>query len=211
MGKLKTIGNATKKTARWAVPVSKDIERQMKTALGEKEVRNALEEYTERGGGYEEFLSGLKYEIEVENYKHRRLRGTAAALDTTNKALVPVDATLDAFGIFAGVGTGAKAILTAGKIPGYLAYDTYYALNTGDVKGAIKNLGWEAISWLVPGSLTHLINRYTEQADEYSAKNGGKNFANRVKKNLDAKIIQTTEEDFKPKNKRQMDLEELAA
>ena len=210
MGKLKKVANATKKTAKWAVPVSKNSEAQIKTALGEKEVRNALEEYMQRGGDYDKFVEGLMYDIEIENYKHRRLRGTATALDTTNKALVPVDVTLDAFGILAGVGTGARAILTAGKMPAYLAYDTYYALNTGDVGGAIKNLGWEAISWLVPGSLTHLINRYTKQADVYSAKQGGKNYTKRIKKSLDAKIIQGTEEDFKPKRKQQ-DLEELAA
>jgi len=210
MGKLKKVANATKKTAKWAVPVSKNSEAQIKTALGEKEVRNALEEYMQRGGDYDKFVEGLMYDIEIENYKHRRLRGTATALDTTNKALVPVDVTLDAFGIFAGVGTGAKAILTAGKMPAYLAYNTYYALNTGDVGGAVKNLGWEAISWLVPGSLTHLIKRYTKQADAYSAKQGGKNYAKRIKTGLDSKIIQGTEKDFKPKRKQQ-DLEELAA
>ena len=184
MGKLKTLSNATKKTAKWAVPIFKDIDSQIKEALGEREVRNALEDYIGRGGDYSRFIDGLRYEIGIENYKHRRLRGTATALDTTNRALVPVDTTLDAFSLFAGVGTGAKAILTAGKLPVYLAYDTYYALNTGDIIGAAKNLGWEAISWLVPGSLTHLISRYTKQADSYAARKGGKNFAKRIQKTL---------------------------
>jgi len=210
MGKLKAVANATKKTAKWAVPISKDMDKQIKEALGEREVRNALENYVENGGEYSRFIDGLRYEIDVENYKHRRLRGTAAALDTTNRALVPVDIGLDAFGIFAGVGTGVQAALSCIKFPFYLAYDTYYALNTGDWKGAVKNAGWEAISWLAPGSLTHLLSRYTKQADSYAAKSGGKNFAKRIQKSIDSKVIQATEEDFKPKKKK-ADLEDLAA
>lgn len=188
MGVIKSTAKGTAKTAKWAVPLTSDLDKQVDKALRRKEIGKAYEEYE---GDKEEFVERLKKHIGYENQKNRRLRYFATALDTGNKALVPYDSMLDAFSILAGVGAGTKGLITLGKIPTYLAYDTYYLTHTGDVGGAIKNLGWESVAWFIPGSLPHLINRYTHQADDYAVKRGGENFIKSLKKgSLEDKVKQ---------------------
>jgi hypothetical protein len=140
MGIIKSTVKGTKNTVKWAVPLgSTDIDELVGEALKRKEVKKAYEEYF---GDKKEFVNGLKYFIGNENKKNQRLKKFAGVLDTGNKALVPYDSMLDVFSIFAGVGTGTKGLITLGKLPAYLVYDTYYMAHTGDVGGILKNIGW---------------------------------------------------------------------
>jgi hypothetical protein len=178
MGKLKTIGKGIGKTAKWAVPTTANVEKQVKDALSDKEVSEAYSSYE---GDSDKFVTDLKGYIERENYKNSRLKHLSDVMDVTNKALMPVDATLAAFNIFAGVGTAAEGVITLGKLPGYLAYDAYYFGKTHDLKGTAENIVWEATAWLVPGSLPHLINHYSQQADRYAVKKGIEEFLKKIK------------------------------
>ena len=75
-----------------------------------------------------------------------------------------------------GMGSGARALLTLIKSPGYLAYDAYYLGKTGDILGTLGNIAYEGVSWLAPGALTHLINRYSHQADRYIIREASERF-----------------------------------
>jgi len=97
---------------------------------------------------------------------NRLLRRLAGYLDTANRVTVPIDTALDYSNVVYGVGLAGRAIGTMLKLPGYLAYSAYYAGKTGDFLGALGNLAYEGISWLVPGSLPHLISRYTHQSEK---------------------------------------------
>jgi len=100
---------------------------------------------------------------------------------------MPIDAGLDAAGVLAGIGFAAKGLLTALKLPFYALYNAYYAGKTHDVKGAIKNFGYEAVSWMTPGSLPHAFNYYTHQAEDYAAEKGAERFLNSLERR--AKVI----------------------
>ena len=170
-----------KKVAKWAVPAFVDVDSQVEESLKDKMVQKALERYD---GNIENFKNGLRGYIEYENQKNSRLRNSATTLDSANKALVPVDATLDAFSILGGIGYAAKGLVTLAKLPAYMAYDAYYLGKTHDLKGTLENTAYEAISWFVPGSIPHLLNRYTSQADRYATKKGIERFLYSLDKKL---------------------------
>lgn len=178
------------------IPKKTDIDKQIDKALKNKEIRKAYEEYR---GNPKDFIEGLKYDIMQENYKNRRLKYAAEILDTANKVTVPVDSAIDASSILLGIGTAVKGIETLAKIPIYTAYDLYYAGKTHDIAGALKNLGYEAISWFTPGSLPHLLKHYQNQANSFAVKKGSEKFLNRLEKKIKVS-----------KNSEGMNLEDLA-
>ena len=73
---------------------------------------------------------------------------------------------------------------------------------TGKTIDALKNAGYEALSWVSPGSLPHLLRHYTTQADKYVVETSSKNFLH----GLEKKVLQLP----KPK-KTGESLEKLAA
>jgi hypothetical protein len=181
MGKISGAVKATSKTAKWAAPILRgvNLNKQVDQALKRKDIQKELENYPE---DVTNFREKLKEYINYENIKNSRLEKIAKTIDTGNKALVPVDATLDAFNILGGVGYAARGLVSLAKLPAYIAYNTYYLGKTGDVKGAVKNVGYELASWLSPGSLPHLLNYYTRQAEKYAVKEGSKKFLKSLRK-----------------------------
>lgn len=169
----KAVGKGAVKTARYAAPFSPNTERQIGLALKMPEIRKAYKEFA---GDPREFIDSLRRYIEIENSQNYVMRKLAGTIDTANKALVPVDAFLDYMAFFGGVGTGAKAIGTLAKMPAYLAYDAYYLAKTGDFVGTLGNAVYELGSWFLPGSLPHLLNRYSKQADKYSVREASEDF-----------------------------------
>ncbi len=166
-----------------------DLDLQVNAALKLPEVRDAYKAFT---GKPEEFISGLRDYIAQENYNSKNLLRLGTYLDYANRKLVPLDMTLDAFAIFAGVGTAAKGIVTLAKLPAYLAYNAYYLGKTGDLTGTLGNAAYELGSWFLPGSLPHLIERYKKQAEKYAISSGSKKFLGRVKntsRSLEDKLI----------------------
>ncbi|MBR9705781.1 hypothetical protein GOV14_01980 [Candidatus Pacearchaeota archaeon] len=164
-----------KSTTRWAAPAlfKPNIDKQVKKAMRKKEIKKAFNDYE---GDPDNFKGKLKSYIEQENQRNYRLIKTANVLDSFNRATIPIDSILDYFSIMGGLGTAAKGIKTLAVTPGYLAYDLYYLGKTGDVAGALGNVGYEGVSWAVLGGLPHLLNHYTRQAEAYSVKKGSSNF-----------------------------------
>ncbi|MBU0957519.1 MAG: hypothetical protein KKF56_01775 [Nanoarchaeota archaeon] len=186
MGKIR-------KVAKWAMPLTPDIERQLDKAMKRKDIRDAYMEAQDP----EKFKGVLKDYIEQENAGISRMRKFGLALDTVNKATVPYDSLMDYLNIIGGgLGTGLQAIKTAAMLPGYLAYDAYYLAKTHDIIGTLGNIGYEGLSWLTLGSLPHLHNRYTSQADKYAVKNSSKRFLERLKsKGLEEKLTEPKKDD----------------
>jgi len=172
MGKIKKIID----TAKYLSPLLRkvDLNQQLNVAMKLPDINEALEKYEGTG---ENFRETLKKYISQENYKNRRLKNFAEMLDTTNKALVPVDTGLDAIGFLGGIGFGIKGLIDVfAKLPLYVAYDSYYFGKTHNTYDLMKNIGYETASWFSPGSLPHLINYYTHEADNYSVKKGSERF-----------------------------------
>jgi hypothetical protein len=190
----------TKKVAKWAVPASPDIEKQIDKAMKLPEVRKAYLEYE---GDPETFKEGLRKYIELENYDVSRMRKFATGIDTGNKSLVPFDAVTDAMIFAGGVGAGVKATTAVAKLPFYLTYDAYYLGKTGDLAGTLGNFAYELGSWFLPGSAPHLINYYTNQADKYATKEGAEKFLSKLERKA------SEFEKFKEK-KSKSNLEDLA-
>ena len=194
MGKVKGF-------AKWAVPIFGDIDKQVNYALKDEKVQEAIDNYD---GNIENFKNRLRSYIDIENQKNSRLRNSAATLDSANKALVPVDATLDAFSILGGIGYAAKGLVTLAKLPAYLAYDAYYLGKTHDLSGTLGNTVYEAFSWFVPGSIPHLINRYSNQADAYATNKGIERFLYSLEKKL------ADVEELPVKERKRQKLEDMA-
>jgi hypothetical protein len=195
----------TKKFANWAVPIKTDLDRQLREAMRLKEVKYSYKNFS---GDPTEFKNLLREYLERTNERNSRMRKLAAYLDSANKATIPFDAVTDAFIIAGGVGTAAKGIKSLAMSPGYLVYDAYYLGKTHDIPGAMGNAVYEALSWLSLGSLPHLINHYTRQAEKYNVKEGSKEFLKSdLLKSIDNKIINFEEEKAKSKK---ADLEGLA-
>ncbi len=187
-----------KKTAKWAAPFSSEVDTQVRKAMKMPEIRDAYENYH---GEPENFRALLKEYLETENQKNKGMRRFAAGIDTVNKTTVPLDAVLEYFTIMGGVGTAARGIKTLALSPGYLAYDAYYLGKTHDILGALGNLAYEVASWISLGSLPHLMNKYTKQADKFTIKEASKRFLRGLEERTS--IIQMP--------KRGIDLEGLAA
>lgn len=96
------------------------LSRQLKRAFEDKKVR----EHLRKGNvDYGTLKETLRRHIAEEDKRESRLLGFSRSIDKFNKYLVPVDTALDATSIFAGVGTGLKAIETALlKLPLYSVY-----------------------------------------------------------------------------------------
>ena len=75
-------------------------------------------------------------------------------------------------GFYGAIGAGA----------GYIAYDLYYLGKTHDILGTLGNIGYEAFSWFMLGSLPHLFSKYSRQADNYIVKESSKRFLETLKK-----------------------------
>lgn len=151
-----------------------DLDKQLKNAMKRNDIKVALHKYS---GSREDFESSLKNYIAIENYKNKNLERTAKTLDYTNKAIMPVDAGLDALGFLGGIGYGAGALVDVFvKLPVYSAYNAYYFGKTHDIYGVLKNIGYEAASWLSPGSLPHLMSHYIGQAENYATEKGSEMF-----------------------------------
>lgn len=179
--KMKTL----KKVGKWAVPTSGGLEKLVDKVMQDPKMKNLIEK---TGNSREVLERMVRQESEKVYDDTKNLRRFATVLDTANKATVPVDATLDYFNLMGGVGTGARAVKTIATSPGYLAYDAYYLGKTGDLLGTLGNIAYEAVSWLSPGGLSHLWNRYTRQADKYMAKEVKKSVKERVEKGRDVVI-----------------------
>lgn len=164
------LDNVVKRTGKWATaPLRTDLEGLVSKAAEKPEVKAVLSARPESRDSLRDSL--------VSAYTHNRgLRRLAGYLDTANRVTVPIDATLAYFDIMGGVGVAGETLMTALRLPGYLAYDAYYALKTGDVIGALGNLAYEGISWLVPGSLPHLIGIYAAQSERQIVNEGAKKF-----------------------------------
>ena len=172
---------------------SVDIDKQLADAMRLPEVRKAYQEFK---GDPEKFMEGLKSYIQAENGYDNNLRKLAGYLDTGDRALVPLDTTLDAAVIFGGLGTAAKGILTLAKLPIYMTYDAYYFGKTGDLVGTLGNAIYEAGSWFIPGSLPHLIGRYAKQAEKHATKKGSERFVKKIKQGgLEDKVLEFPEQD----------------
>lgn len=176
------------KIGRWVLP-GKSLDELLEGALKRKDVAEA---FKNSGKEYKDFKEELRYHLESSNERNKYLRSFARLIDTANKSTVPIDAVLDYFNIMGGVGSGARALLTLVRSPGYLAYDAYYLGKTHDVLGTLGNIIYEGVSWFVPGSITHLINRYTKQADKYIIEDGVKYF---LEKEASSKIKKLPKED----------------
>ncbi|PJE81611.1 hypothetical protein COU58_01550 [Candidatus Pacearchaeota archaeon CG10_big_fil_rev_8_21_14_0_10_32_42] len=198
----KIAAKSVKKGAEWYYPIHTDLDTQIKYAFKDKAIQEAYDSFD---GSPEQFIEELEKYIKIENYKNRKLKSFGSKIDATNKTLVPVDATLDAFAIFGGVGTGLKALMTLGKLPAYLAYNLYYLAKTHDFKGALGNLAYEATSWALPGSATHLINKYAPQADKYATKKGIERFL----KGLEKKVLEPEKKKRFSEKKKSQDLDSI--
>ncbi len=178
MGKLEGMANASKYVA--PSLVGENLDKQMYKALDRSEIKDAMKLYS---GSDADFKKSLKLYISEENRKNERLNKVAGVLDAANKALVPVDATLDAIGWLGGIGFGAKALIDVfAKLPSYAAYNAYYMGKTHDTYGLMKNAGYEVASWFSPGSIPHLFEHYAPQAEEYSVKKGSEMFLKGLEK-----------------------------
>jgi len=202
----KKVAKGAAATGRWAIPRKIDPDRQVEKAMKTREVRKAYLDYQ---GDPKEFRSKLREYIIQENSRNYDMRKFATALDSANKALVPVDAAIDYFTIMGGIGAAAKGIGTLGKIPVYLAYDAYYLGKTGDLAGALKNIAYETASWVSLGSLPHLINYYTHQADKHAAKDGSERFVKSLEESLEKKV-DTSEFGQAARKKKKIGLGRLA-
>lgn len=173
-----------KEVAKWAAPIisGPDLDSQLDKAMSRKDISKAFTEYR---GDPKNFRDSLREYIRQENEKNYGLIKFSRFIDSFNKATVPVDAALDYFNIMGGVGSAARGLKTLATLPGYLAYDMYYLGKTGDFVGTLKNIGYEGISWLMLGSIPHLLNNYTNQTDNYSIESASQRFM----KGLEARTI----------------------
>jgi hypothetical protein len=188
-----------KKIAKWAAPISPNLDKQLEEAMSMRKVKEKYETFQ---GNPEDFKRLLRGYIERRNDTNSGMRKFALGLDSANKGTVPLDSVLDFFSIMGGVGTGARAIKTIAMSPGYLAYDAYYLGKTHDIKGTLGNVLYEGASWLMLGSLPHLINHYTHQADVYSAREGAYEFLDSLEQKTNIIDLEKEKEKLKEKKKQ---------
>ena len=190
--KVKKVGSV----ARWAAPYKYvPFEDHLKIARQSNEVRDIFEETDPRY--HSELEERLAYHLDHTRQENRRLKYLGATADTLDKALVPVDIVADAAGILAGLGYAVslgKEILEA---PVKIANTVYYAAKTKEFGAIVKDLGYELLSFIVPGSLLDLTNRYSQRVDKYVAKEAVRRFIKEVKarkENKKTTLVDITEE-----------------
>ena len=185
LGGAKAAGKGARKVGEWAVPTD-SLDDLVEKALNNKDVKQTVDEaVSEHGYSKDELEDRLRSYIEKEREDTKGMRYLSLTLDSANKAMVPLDSALDYLNVMGGAGAGSRALLTLVRSPGYLAYDAYYLGKTHDLKGTLGNLAYEGLSWLSPGALPHLLNRYSHQASKYIVDSASDRFVNSLKGRLD--------------------------
>src|SRR3989344_6308567 len=160
-----------KDAGKWAVPVfnTPNLEQQLAAAKAYEPVK-ALLARADSKEAYDSLEARLRQHIEGINYDTRNLYRFAKIVDTYDKLLVPVDVVADYMKIMGGIGYGLSAGKEIVEAPVKAAYDLYYLGKTRDLKGFLYNIIYEGLSFLLPGSVLDLTNRYMKQADKHTVK-----------------------------------------
>ncbi|HLD13023.1 MAG TPA: hypothetical protein VJB87_05550 [Candidatus Nanoarchaeia archaeon] len=163
--------NKLRDAGKWAVPalVSPNVDDQLAKAKSYDPVRLALQGSKSRDE-YNRLEDVLRHHLVDTNAENGRLHHFAGLLDTYDHALVPVDAVADYMKIMGGSGFALSAAKEIVEAPAKMAYNSYYLGKTHDLMGFLKNIVYEGLSFLLPGSLLDLTNRYVHQADKYAVK-----------------------------------------
>ncbi len=123
----------------------------------------------------------LRYHLSETRAENRRLKYFGATVDTIDKSLVPLDTFADAAGILTGIGYGISVGKELLELPFKIANTLYYTVKTREYTTPVKDLGYEVASFVVPGSLLDLTNRYSERVDKYVTKEAIRRFEKEVR------------------------------
>jgi len=135
----------------WLVP-KQDLDSLVDKAMESDEIKNRDD--------FKEYVA--------ESYKENKfMRNFATVVDVWDKLLVPVDVAGDYMKIVGGAGYGISTAKEIAEMAVKLPYMIYFTAKTKKVRLTAFNLGYEALSFLVPGSVLDLNNMYVREADEY--------------------------------------------
>lgn len=155
-------------------------------------VEDILDQYT---GQDREFLENrLSYHLEETRLENKRLKYTGATTDLIDKKLVPLDIIADASSFIGGGGYGISAAKEMVELPVKLFNTIYYAKKTKDYKAILTDGLYEVASFIVPGSLLDLTNRYSNRVDKYVAKEAARRFVKEAKSSKKGNVVRITEE-----------------
>ncbi|MBI3051531.1 hypothetical protein HYY74_03670 [Candidatus Woesearchaeota archaeon] len=164
VGAAKTAYNAGRGFAGWLVPSAGMDQSKLESIVDKLAKDDRVRNILSANPGLRDRLKSSVMDTYAENENLRRMAGY---VDVADKLLVPIDVVADYMKIMGGVGYGLSAAKEIAEAAFKLPYMAYYTVKTGDVVGTLGNLLWEGLSWLIPGSLLDLTNRYANQADSY--------------------------------------------
>ena len=139
----------------------------------------------------------LVYHVEEVSKENRKLRYFAKTADTVDRVLVPIDALADAAGILTGIGYGISVSKELLEAPFKIANTLYYTAKTKEYLTPMKDLGYELLSFVIPGSLLDLTNRYIKRADKYTIKEAVRRFVKEVKDKKEKPTLVDIAEEFR--------------
>ena len=159
-----------------------------------KEVEEIFKETDEKYHG--DLERRLLYHIDEVRKENKRLKYFGKTPDTIDRLLVPIDVIADAAGILTGIGYGISVGKELVEAPFKIANTLYYTAKTKEYTSPLKDLGYELLSFVVPGSLLDLTNRYTNRVDKYMVKEAVRRFVKEAKDKSKKKpsLVDITEE-----------------
>src|SRR3989344_3177149 len=148
-------------------------QRSLDDLLGEAKKDAGVKDFLTQSPSMDEYRlreERLRYHLERMAEETKNLYRFAKLVDTYDRALVPIDVVADYMKIMGGIGYGLSAGKEIVEAPVKAAYDLYYLGKTRDLKGFLYNIIYEGLSFLLPGSVLDLTNRYMKQADKHTVK-----------------------------------------
>jgi hypothetical protein len=144
-------------------------------AVQNPEVREAFSQATPEE--QRALIDRLSYHVQAARRGTRLLRYSAGLVDTIDKLAVPTEDAAEGTIIGYPIGVALKLA----QMPFKALHSLHYAVKAREPTAPVRDVAWEAASFVVPANIMDLSNRYADRAVKYVPHHAAKGFINELR------------------------------